>query len=199
MTEQKGQLVRWNDARGCGFIKPEVGSEEVFIHIKTLSKMARPPVIGDIIYFQSITDEQGKERAYSARIEGVGIKSSTASAQVKARPVRVSKARTANRGSSRSFNSLGLIAVILAVVYFFPRNEAANQPINESKPAISETVLNQVPLLNQFENDDEFSCQGKVHCSEMISCKEARFYLRNCPGVKIDGDHDGIPCERMCR
>ncbi|WP_085961298.1 excalibur calcium-binding domain-containing protein [Cupriavidus basilensis] len=29
----------------------------------------------------------------------------------------------------------------------------------------------------------------------------ARFYLRNCPGVKIDGDHDGIPCEvppRQC-
>jgi len=26
------------------------------------------------------------------------------------------------------------------------------------------------------------------------------FYLRNCPGVEIDGDGDGIPCERPhCR
>ncbi|MDF3883094.1 excalibur calcium-binding domain-containing protein [Cupriavidus basilensis] len=33
------------------------------------------------------------------------------------------------------------------------------------------------------------------HCSQMTSCEEARFYLRSCPGVKIDGDGDGIPCE----
>ncbi|WP_244214523.1 excalibur calcium-binding domain-containing protein [Cupriavidus plantarum] len=30
----------------------------------------------------------------------------------------------------------------------------------------------------------------------MQSCEEATFYLRNCPGTKIDGDGDGIPCER---
>jgi len=42
---------------------------------------------------------------------------------------------------------------------------------------------------------DEFSCDGKVYCSEMSSCDEAKFYLRNCLGVKIDGDGDGVPCE----
>jgi hypothetical protein len=40
-----------------------------------------------------------------------------------------------------------------------------------------------------------FKCKGKTYCSEMSSCKEAKFYLRNCPGTKMDGDHDGIPCE----
>ncbi|MBM5432740.1 cold shock domain-containing protein [Vibrio parahaemolyticus] len=40
-----------------------------------------------------------------------------------------------------------------------------------------------------------FSCQGKTYCSEMVSCNEAKFYLSNCPNVKIDGDNDGIPCE----
>ncbi len=29
----------------------------------------------------------------------------------------------------------------------------------------------------------------------MTSCKEARFYLKNCPNVKIDGNNDGVPCE----
>ncbi|WP_439672725.1 excalibur calcium-binding domain-containing protein [Cupriavidus necator] len=29
----------------------------------------------------------------------------------------------------------------------------------------------------------------------MASCAEARFYLKNCPAVKMDGDGDGIPCE----
>ncbi|MGX9728225.1 MAG: excalibur calcium-binding domain-containing protein [Candidatus Electronema sp. VV] len=29
----------------------------------------------------------------------------------------------------------------------------------------------------------------------MRSCEEAKFFLENCPDVKMDGDHDGIPCE----
>ncbi|MGH8816207.1 MAG: excalibur calcium-binding domain-containing protein [Achromobacter pestifer] len=40
-----------------------------------------------------------------------------------------------------------------------------------------------------------FQCAGKRHCSQMRSCAEATFYLRNCPGVLSDGDGDGIPCE----
>ncbi|HDY8002506.1 TPA: excalibur calcium-binding domain-containing protein, partial [Vibrio vulnificus] len=44
-----------------------------------------------------------------------------------------------------------------------------------------------------------FSCEGKTYCSEMVSCDEAKFYLSNCPHVKIDGDRDGIPCEsQLC-
>ena len=42
---------------------------------------------------------------------------------------------------------------------------------------------------------ETFTCQGKTRCREMTSCAEATFYLRNCPGTKIDGDDDGIPCE----
>ncbi len=40
-----------------------------------------------------------------------------------------------------------------------------------------------------------FSCDGRQHCSQMSSCEEARYFLANCPGVKMDGDRDGIPCE----
>jgi len=29
----------------------------------------------------------------------------------------------------------------------------------------------------------------------MTSCAEAKFFLKNCPGVKMDGDGDGVPCE----
>ncbi len=38
-------------------------------------------------------------------------------------------------------------------------------------------------------------CDGRTHCSQMRSCAEARFFLQNCPGVQMDGDGDGIPCE----
>lgn len=42
-----------------------------------------------------------------------------------------------------------------------------------------------------------FTCDGRLHCSQMRSCEEATFFMKNCPGTKMDGDHDGIPCERQ--
>ena len=42
-----------------------------------------------------------------------------------------------------------------------------------------------------------FRCDGRQHCSQMSSCAEAKFFLRNCPGVKMDGDGDGVPCEQQ--
>lgn len=41
----------------------------------------------------------------------------------------------------------------------------------------------------------QFKCDGREYCSQMTSCEEATYFLRNCPGVKMDGDSDGVPCE----
>lgn len=40
-----------------------------------------------------------------------------------------------------------------------------------------------------------FKCDGRTYCSQMTSCAEATFFLKNCPGTKMDGNNDGIPCE----
>ncbi len=39
---------------------------------------------------------------------------------------------------------------------------------------------------------------SKKHCSEMSSCDEARYYLSVCGKKSLDGNADGIPCERLC-
>jgi endonuclease YncB( thermonuclease family) len=44
-----------------------------------------------------------------------------------------------------------------------------------------------------------FTCGAKRYCREMSSCAEARFYLTRCGLSRLDGDGDGIPCERICR
>jgi Excalibur calcium-binding domain/Domain of unknown function (DUF4124) len=46
-------------------------------------------------------------------------------------------------------------------------------------------------------SSSSFSCDGRKHCSQMKSCAEAKYFLANCPGVKMDGDNDGIPCEEQ--
>jgi len=40
-------------------------------------------------------------------------------------------------------------------------------------------------------------CDGRKFCSQMRSCEEAKYFLANCPGTEMDGDGDGIPCEKQ--
>ena len=51
----------------------------------------------------------------------------------------------------------------------------------------------------QTGTSSNFSCAGKNTCGQMTSCEEARFYLRQCGLSRLDRDHDGIPCESICR
>lgn len=42
------------------------------------------------------------------------------------------------------------------------------------------------------------ACGSKKHCSEMASCEEARHYLTQCGIKTLDGNSDGVPCEKLC-
>ncbi len=42
-----------------------------------------------------------------------------------------------------------------------------------------------------------FSCDGRKHCSQMTSCAEATYFIQHCPNTKMDGNNDGIPCEKQ--
>lgn len=42
-----------------------------------------------------------------------------------------------------------------------------------------------------------FRCDGRTTCAQMTSCAEAKYFLRHCPGTKMDGNRDGEPCEQQ--
>jgi hypothetical protein len=42
-----------------------------------------------------------------------------------------------------------------------------------------------------------YKCDNRRYCSQMTSCAEATYFLTNCPGVKMDGNNDGVPCEQQ--
>ncbi|MGR9037487.1 MAG: cold shock domain-containing protein [Gammaproteobacteria bacterium] len=192
MMIKKGKLVRWFDDKGFGFIKPENGKDDIFIHISALRNMSRKPVIGDVIHYQISFDANGKTRAVNAQIEGVNsaltlipleqdsIKSLPS--QVKERPYRKSTTRVSK--PQRNLNLLPIVIVIGAAVFIY--NKVSKEKFNAS-PVEAVTA----------EPIEHFQCEGKVWCSEMTSYEEAIFYLRNCPDTKMDGDGDGIPCERQ--
>ena len=69
--ENKGFLKTWKDDRGFGFIKPEDGSDDIFMHISALQGCARRPYRGDTIFYQIEHSDDGKSKAVNARIDGV--------------------------------------------------------------------------------------------------------------------------------
>ena len=71
MSTFKGTIITWKADRGFGFIKPEDGGKEVFVHIKGLNHRQYQPNIGDKIEYKLTTDRTGRIRAYDGLIDGV--------------------------------------------------------------------------------------------------------------------------------
>ena len=62
-------------------------------------------------------------------------------------------------------------------------------------------VVSISPTLNSEVNLQpvaaSFSCDSRKHCSQMTSCAEATYFIQHCPNTKMDGNNDGIPCEKQ--
>lgn len=69
----KGILKTWKDERGFGFIQPEIGDKDLFVHISAMNGLARRPIRGDVMYYEIAKDAGGKFKAVNVRIEGVAM------------------------------------------------------------------------------------------------------------------------------
>jgi hypothetical protein len=77
------------------------------------------------------------------------------------------------------------------------RRRAASAP-DAIRPSAAPSAL--VPSPVAPTQPQPYRCDGRRYCSQMTSCHEAKFFLARCPGVQMDGDRDGIPCEQQwCR
>ncbi len=71
MTEkEQGRVVKWNDQRGFGFVSPEAGGDDVFIHISDFPRDVRRPAKGDRVVFVRDTTAR-RPKASSARLLGL--------------------------------------------------------------------------------------------------------------------------------
>lgn len=67
---QKGKIRSWNDDKGFGFIVPNEGGKDVFIHISAFGNRGRRPGIGQIVTYALATDDQGRTQARKATLPG---------------------------------------------------------------------------------------------------------------------------------
>ena len=75
------------------------------------------------------------------------------------------------------------------------RREAAAAAAPDKVASAPERLAPAAPIATTVSSG--YSCDGRKYCSQMKSCAEAKYFLANCPGVKMDGDGDGIPCEEQ--
>lgn len=207
MLMDRGVLVRWNDEKGFGFIQPEKNAaQDVFIHISVLKKMARKPIVGDSILYQTEVQNDGKRKAVIASIEGVAVVAASATprshshVQSRNETFNFNNKDKAHHHNSRksSFNTIIPLLIIVAIVIFgFKQYQEFNEaPAIDEAPVLTNEDTQPMPIYESAT--PRFQCEaGKTHCSHMSSCAEATFYIQNCPNTQMDGNGDGIPCERQ--
>ncbi|WP_068547891.1 excalibur calcium-binding domain-containing protein [Thalassotalea crassostreae] len=93
-----------------------------------------------------------------------------------------------------------LILICLGAWQYSLKNSETVEP-NKSSAAVKFSNSAAIQTLSKAKEiakpKSRFKCDGRQHCSQMRSYEEAKYFIRHCPNTKMDGDNDGIPCERQ--
>lgn len=172
-----GTLVKWNDERGFGFVAVASGAEEVFAHVSSFPRDGKRPQVGELVSFEIHTGPDGKRKA--VRIQRPGTRSSGRTRDAESTPRWLEALGTAA--------SVAFVLALAALVYsqFAPPDTVTHQAL----PA--------APGAQPLAAGASFTCDSRIHCSQMRSCAEAKYFLEFCPGAQMDGNNDGEPCEEQ--
>lgn len=181
-----GKLKKWNAERGFGFIVADDGGQDIFVHITAFPRDGRQPMEGEVLTFEVEPDRNGKRSAVRVRRPG---DSQRGTAQ--RHPVRLSK--SGGHNSTGFFGRLISGLLVCALLGFgytqYAKRAAKFESVLPAPPASLSPAKLPVP--------PDFKCDGRTMCSQMTSCREATLFLQNCPGTQMDGNGDGVPCEKQ--
>lgn len=176
-----GKLNTWNHERGFGFITPIDGGQEIFVHVSEMPGR-RPPTSLDAVYsFEVALNPQGKKKAIKVLAANQHAAASTRS---------IGGPSRAHREGPSAFKFVRIVVVALVVLAAWAgyRHYTDRFPATAVIRGVSQPLA---PVVSSFK------CDGRTLCSQMTSCQEATYFLKNCPGTKMDGNNDGVPCEQQ--
>lgn len=116
-TEKRGTLKSWNDAKGFGFIQPEQGGEQLFVHVSALRGERRPQP-GETVLFVPGQDAQGRPRAEHMRFEGLSL--DRPAIRRKPRAAAAQPASRSSRAATGAIQQLPLKLVVLLTLCALP-------------------------------------------------------------------------------
>jgi cold shock CspA family protein len=174
-----GTIRSWNSERGFGFIAPASGGVDIFVHISAFGRDGTSPSVGERVVYELGRGRDGKPAAVRARRTALAASSSSSAA-----PSGAPSKKRVNWFAS------GALLVALGVAGWFAyrslQARAHRAELEAKSPSSS---------VDPVRSHSTFSCDGRTQCHQMASCTEAKWFINNCPGTTMDGDHDGIPCE----
>lgn len=179
---QVGKLRSWNDDRGFGFIAPTGGGPELFVHISSFPRDGSRPTVGESVSYELGRGKDGKPLAVRVVRQALG------------EPASYPARRPTRAGRSRApFAALvGIVLVVALGAYGYDVYRRESQRLD---PAVSNPAQEGGRAI--VPSPSRYSCDGRMYCSQMTSCAEAKFFLQNCPGTQMDGNNDGVPCEQQ--
>lgn len=177
-----GSLRTWNDDRGFGFIAPSHGGREIFVHVSAFPRDGSRPTEGEQLTYELGRGKNGEVQAIRVVRMAVGHEP----------PVSTRRAQGNGKGGKLPLViGIALIAAIVAGAYTkFGRSSGTTPYRLVGEPPPFEVPATAAPA-------SPFRCDGRKHCSQMTSCTEAKFFLKNCPDTQMDGNRDGTPCEQQ--
>lgn len=184
----EGTLSKWNDNRGFGFITPTHGDQAIFVHISAFPTNGIRPTLGATLTFEIETDNNGRKQAKNILYPQ---RPSVKRPPPPRKPIPHHRQR---RSDIRGWSIVFLILVSLGV-YGYEKLSPRTSP----SPAITTApnIPEAAPPYRFPEAASPYRCDGRTYCSQMTSCAEATFFLKNCPDVRMDGNRDGVPCEQQ--
>lgn len=201
-----GKLSTWDEARGLGLISPIDGGQNIQVHVSELPPDGRPDM-EQLLSFEVALDAAGAKQAVHLQpviVHRYGLKSTAAAVPGHSRWMLALLALALAGASAafayRQYQRSAVHAVRVAAPQpatpdpLFSPAPATAAPATAA-PATAAPATRSAPV-----SASAYRCDGRTRCPQMRSCAEATFFLQNCPGVTMDGNNDGVPCEQQwCR
>ena len=179
-----GTVRSWNDDRGFGIIAPTHGGAELFMHISALPRDGSRPTVGETVTYELGRGKDGRPQAVSVFRQAVGVTS---------RRSETFKTLTHRRQPILP-KIIGLVLLLSLGAYGYSQyQKRITKYSGDAQPLSAPSEVN----TGTQPDSGSFRCDGRTHCSQMTSCTEAKYFLRNCPGTQMDGNNDGVPCEQQ--
>jgi hypothetical protein len=196
----EGTLTRWDDALGTGVVEPHQGGEALPVRTYDMRCGSQRPMIGEVWTFEVRLAPDGQKRAVNARRLADMGDTALSRRMAQEETQRSPSVRAPSVWPMRLTVASVLALLLIAFVTHLQKQGAKEPELPDPVavpvvPATAEAAPD--PAAPAAASEPRFRCDGRTQCSQMTSCEEATFFLKSCPGVQMDGNNDGVPCEQQ--